>query len=153
MHGNWSWRRPRSPMDDKSPWRSEKLLMRHESSSTTHKQSAEVPKGTVQSLRPQTVKIWKTKITTLIIWFLHKAELTIMNLFVQNKQPTKHYTLPPINPTPLLYLRVTWMHNLQGGQEVTVHPENTHLRLNISLQCTAQHAVQCKMVGWQQCAR
>ena len=42
---------------------------------------------------------------------------------------------------------------LQGGREVTVHPENTHLRLNISLQCTAQHAVQCKMVGWQQCAR
>ena len=51
------------------------------------------------------------------------------------------------------------MHNIitmayvQGGREVTVHPENTHLRLNISLQCTAQHAVQCKMVGWQQCAR
>ena len=42
---------------------------------------------------------------------------------------------------------------VQGGREVTVHPENTHLRLNISLQCTAQHAVQCKMVGWQQCAR
>ena len=95
-----------------NPWRSEKLLMRHESSSTTHKQTAEVPKGTVQSLRSQTVKIWKTKITTLIIWFLHKAELTIMNLFLQNKQPTKHYTLPPINPTPLLYLRVTWMHDL-----------------------------------------
>jgi len=43
--------------------------------------------------------------------------------------------------------------NVQGGREVTVHPENTHLRLNISLRCTAQHAVQCKMVGWQQCAR
>ena len=42
---------------------------------------------------------------------------------------------------------------VQGGREVTVHTENTHLRLNISLQCTAQHAVQCKMVGWQQCAR
>ena len=42
---------------------------------------------------------------------------------------------------------------LQGGREVSVNPENTHLRLNISLQCTAQHAVQCKMVGWQQCSR
>jgi hypothetical protein len=42
---------------------------------------------------------------------------------------------------------------IQGGQEVTVHPDNTHLRLNISLHCTAQHAVQCKMAGWQQCAR
>ena len=43
--------------------------------------------------------------------------------------------------------------NVKDGREVTVHPENTHLRLNISLQCTAQHAVQYKMVGWQQCAR
>jgi hypothetical protein len=43
--------------------------------------------------------------------------------------------------------------NLQGGREVTVHPDNMHFRLNISLHCTAQHAVQCKMVGWQQCAR
>ena len=43
--------------------------------------------------------------------------------------------------------------HVQGSREVTVHPENTHLRLNISLQCTAQHAVQCKIVGWQQCAR
>jgi hypothetical protein len=42
---------------------------------------------------------------------------------------------------------------LQGGREVTVHQDNTHLSLNISLHCTAQHAVQCKMVGWQQCAR
>jgi hypothetical protein len=40
-----------------SQWRSEKLLMRHESSSMTHKQSAEVPKGTVRSRRSQTVKI------------------------------------------------------------------------------------------------
>jgi hypothetical protein len=44
-------------------------------------------------------------------------------------------------------------HNVQGAREVTVHPDNTHLRLNTSLHSTAQHAVQCKMVGWQQCAR
>jgi hypothetical protein len=43
--------------------------------------------------------------------------------------------------------------NLQSGREVTIRPDNTHLRLNISLHHTAQHAVQCKMVGWQQCAR
>jgi hypothetical protein len=42
---------------------------------------------------------------------------------------------------------------VQGGREVTVHPDNTRLRLNISLHCTSQHAVQCKMVGWQHCAR
>jgi len=51
------------------------------------------------------------------------------------------------------YVVVYFITFLQGGREVTVHPENTHLRLNIILQCTAQHAVQCKMVGWQQCAR
>jgi len=42
---------------------------------------------------------------------------------------------------------------VQGGREVTVHPDNTHLRLNLSLHSTAQHAVQCKMVVWQQCPR
>jgi hypothetical protein len=42
---------------------------------------------------------------------------------------------------------------IQSGREVTVHPDNTHPRLSISLHCTAQHAVQYKMVGWQQCAR
>ena len=36
---------------------------------------------------------------------------------------------------------------IQGGQEVTVHPDNTHLGINISLLSTVQHAVQCKMVG------
>jgi len=42
---------------------------------------------------------------------------------------------------------------VQGGREVTGHPDNTHLRLNISLHSTAQHTVQCKMLVWQQCAR
>jgi hypothetical protein len=42
---------------------------------------------------------------------------------------------------------------VQGGREVTVHPDNTHLRLNLSLHGTAQHAVQCKMAVWQQCPR
>ena len=42
---------------------------------------------------------------------------------------------------------------IQSGREVTVHPDNTHLRLNISLDSTVQHTVQCKMVLWQQCAR
>ena len=42
---------------------------------------------------------------------------------------------------------------VQGGREVTVHPDNTHLRLNLSLHSTAQHAVQCKMAVWQQCPR
>jgi hypothetical protein len=32
-------------------------------------------------------------------------------------------------------------------------PDNTHLTLNLSLHTAAQHAVQCKMVGWQQCPR
>ena len=52
-------------------------------------------------------------------------------------------------------LEKLWEQNvyIQGGQEVTVHPDNTHLRLNISLHSTAQHTVQCKMVVWQQCAR
>jgi hypothetical protein len=45
------------------------------------------------------------------------------------------------------------LYDVQDGREVTVHPDNTHLRLNISLHCTGQHAVQCKMVGWKQCAR
>jgi hypothetical protein len=36
---------------------------------------------------------------------------------------------------------------LQGGREVTVNPENTHLKHNSSLHSTAQHAVQCKMVA------
>jgi hypothetical protein len=42
---------------------------------------------------------------------------------------------------------------VQGGREVTVHTDNRHLRLNLSLHSTAQHVVQCKMVGWQQCPR
>jgi len=42
---------------------------------------------------------------------------------------------------------------IQGGREVTVHPDNTHLRLYLSLHSTAPHAVQCKMVVWQQCPR
>jgi len=45
------------------------------------------------------------------------------------------------------------LRKLQGGREVTVHPDNTHLRLNLSLHSTAQHAVQCKMAVWQQCPR
>ena len=51
------------------------------------------------------------------------------------------------------HVNIQFTCNIQSGREVTVHSENTHLRLNISLQCTAQHAVQCKMVGWQHCAR
>jgi len=43
--------------------------------------------------------------------------------------------------------------HIQGGREVTVHPDITHLRLNISLHSTAQHAIRCKMVVWQQRAR
>jgi hypothetical protein len=35
-----------------------------------------------------------------------------------------------------------WIGDLQGGQEVTVHPDNTHLRLNLSLHSTAQHSTQ-----------
>jgi hypothetical protein len=50
-------------------------------------------------------------------------------------------------------LRMKVPDHVQGGREVTVHPDNTYLRLNISLHSTAQHAVQCKMVGWQQYAR
>ena len=38
---------------------------------------------------------------------------------------------------------------VQDGREVTVHPDNTHLRHNLSLHSTAQHALQCKMVVWQ----
>ena len=30
---------------------------------------------------------------------------------------------------------------IQDGREVTVHPDNTHLRLNINLHSIAQHAV------------
>jgi hypothetical protein len=40
-----------------------------------------------------------------------------------------------------------------GGREVTIHPDNTHLRLNLNLHSTAQHAVQCKMAVWHQCPR
>ena len=39
---------------------------------------------------------------------------------------------------------------LQVGKEVALHPDNKHLRLNLSLHSTAQHAVQCKMAVWQQ---
>ena len=42
---------------------------------------------------------------------------------------------------------------VQGGREVTVHLDSTHLRLNISLHRTAQHVVLCKMAVWRQCAR
>ena len=39
--------------------------------------------------------------------------------------------------------------NIQCGREITVHADNTHLRLNISLYRTAQHAIQCKMAVWR----
>jgi hypothetical protein len=42
---------------------------------------------------------------------------------------------------------------VQIGREVTVHTENTYLRLNLSSHSTAQQAVQCKMAVWQQCPR
>jgi len=38
--------------------------------------------------------------------------------------------------------------HMQGGREFTVHPDNTHLTLNLSLHSTAQHVVQSKMVDW-----
>jgi hypothetical protein len=59
-----------------------------------------------------------------------------------------------LNAQPCKYdMYKSSLRHIQSGREVTVHPDNTHLRLNINFHCTAQHAVQCKMVGWQQCAR
>jgi len=66
------------------------------------------------------------------------------------------------HPSPLLnwWLResglgaeVSVRRAIQVGREITVHPDNTHLRLDKSLYSTAQHTVRCKMVVWQQCAR
>ena len=56
-------------------------------------------------------------------------------------------SVPPkliMHSFPLLVHPYTIDHNsvLQGGREVTVHPDNTHLRLNLSLHSTAQHSTQ-----------
>jgi hypothetical protein len=62
-----------------------------------------------------------------------------------------------------VYIQLTMYHivrdlvymvtNIQDGREITEHPDNTHIRINLSLHNTAQHAVQCKMAIWQQCQR
>jgi hypothetical protein len=66
------------------------------------------------------------------------------------------YTPVPLHlfKSPLsISLDVHCLHYVNTDYRVTLHPDNTHLRLNLNLRRTARHAVQCKMAVWQQCPR
>jgi len=74
------------------------------------------------------------KITHRLSW--HRCEnLQILSQSTPSVNTFRNALIPAAQPP--------WRLNIiQDGREVTVHPDNTHLRLNISLLSTAQHAVQ-----------